>query len=152
MTYNFLSSLAHTCLPPFKQFIEQQMAWLQDSILKHLHHHILSNMLFDRLFEIHCVWILSCSGLNADVWIIVWLTFPTFWLFSPSFSIVLWMQLGLSHPSIIHILRCTCTHVTTLTLGLQNLWAKNEAHESHFMLLGMQESVREWTPTVPTDS
>jgi hypothetical protein len=39
--------------------------------------------------------------------------------------------------------------VTTLALGLRSkqglakVWAKCESRESHFMLLGMQESVRE---------
>jgi len=44
----------------------------------------------------------------------------------------------------------TNTHnVATLTLGsrprqgLAKVWAKSEAQESHFMLLGVQESVRE---------
>jgi len=49
------------------------------------------------------------------------------------------------------------TIVATLALGLQprqgfmKVWAKREAWESHFMLLGVQESVREWTVTLPSD-
>jgi hypothetical protein len=44
--------------------------------------------------------------------------------------------------------------VATLALGLQprqglvKVWAKYEVRESHFMLLGVQESVREWTLTL----
>jgi hypothetical protein len=30
-----------------------------------------------------------------------------------------------------------------LRLGLTRVWAKNEVRESHFMLLGVQKSVRE---------
>jgi hypothetical protein len=47
--------------------------------------------------------------------------------------------------------------VTTLILGsrpqqeLAKVWAKNEAQESHFMLLGMWEIVREWTSTLPSE-
>ncbi len=47
--------------------------------------------------------------------------------------------------------------VTTLTLGSQpkqglvKVQAKNEDHESHFMLLGVWESVREWTSTLPNE-
>jgi len=47
--------------------------------------------------------------------------------------------------------------VVTLTLGSQpkqrfaKVQAKNEAWESHFMLSKMQESVREWTPTLPNE-
>jgi hypothetical protein len=47
--------------------------------------------------------------------------------------------------------------VTTLALGLRpkqrltRLWAKREAQESHFMLSGVQKSVREWTLTFPNE-
>jgi hypothetical protein len=57
--------------------------------LEHLHHHTLSNMLFDRLFEIYYVRILSCSNPKASIWLIIRLAFLTFQLSSPSFSIVL---------------------------------------------------------------
>jgi hypothetical protein len=39
---------------PFEQLIEQQMVRLQDSIVEHLHHHTLSNILFDGISEAHC--------------------------------------------------------------------------------------------------
>jgi len=35
--------------------------------------------------------------------------------------------------------------------GLAKVWAKSEAWESHFMLLGVWESVREWTPALPSE-
>jgi hypothetical protein len=47
------------------------------------------------------------------------------------------------------------TIVATLALGswpkerLAKVRVKSEARESHFMLLGVWESVREWTPTFP---
>jgi len=47
--------------------------------------------------------------------------------------------------------------VTTLALGswprqgLAKVWAKFWARESHFMLLGVQESVREWNSTLPNE-
>jgi hypothetical protein len=31
------------------------------------------------------------------------------------------------------------------------VWAKKEAQESHFMLPGVQKSVREWTFTLPNE-
>ncbi len=46
-------------------------------------------------------------------------------------------------------------YVATLALGsrpkhgLVKVWANKEAQESHFMFLGVQESVREWTFTFP---
>jgi hypothetical protein len=52
-TCDFLPPLARACLPPFEQLIEQQMVHIQDSILEHLHHHTLFNMLFDGIFEAH---------------------------------------------------------------------------------------------------
>ncbi len=89
VTCNLLPSPTRTCFLPFEQFIGQQMVQLQDSILEHLHHHTLSNMLFDRLFEIYYVRILSCSNPKASIWLIIRLAFLTFQLSSPSFSIVL---------------------------------------------------------------
>jgi hypothetical protein len=59
-TCDLLPPLAHACFFPFEQFIRKQMVQLQDSILKHLHHHTLSNMLSDKTFEAHCAQILSC--------------------------------------------------------------------------------------------
>jgi hypothetical protein len=56
------------CLPPFEQLIEQQMVQLQDSILEHLHHRTLSNMIFDNIFETHHARILSCSGPKVNAW------------------------------------------------------------------------------------
>jgi hypothetical protein len=47
--------------------------------------------------------------------------------------------------------------VTTLALGLQprqgfvKVRAKKETRESHFMLRKMQESVREWALTLPSE-
>jgi hypothetical protein len=47
--------------------------------------------------------------------------------------------------------------VATLVLGsrpkqgLAKVQAKSEAWGSHFMLLGVQESVKEWTPTFPSE-
>jgi hypothetical protein len=47
--------------------------------------------------------------------------------------------------------------VTTLALGSQpkqglvKVWAKWEGWESHFMLPGVWESVKEWTPTLPSE-
>ncbi len=49
----------------------------------------------------------------------------------------------------------TCGIVAILALGLWpkqgfvKVRAKSEGRESHFILLGVHESVREWTPTLP---
>jgi len=47
------------------------MVQLQDSILECLHHHTLSNMLFNRISKAHCVRILSFSNLGVIVRLIV---------------------------------------------------------------------------------
>ncbi len=43
-------------------------------------------MLFDMISETHHIQILSCFGLGVGAWFTIRLTFPTFWLSSPSFS------------------------------------------------------------------
>jgi hypothetical protein len=35
--------------------------------------------------------------------------------------------------------------------GLTKVWAKGEARESNFMLSKVQKSVKEWTPTLPSE-
>ncbi len=65
-TCDLLSPPACVCFLPFKQAIEQQMVQLQDSILEHLHHHALSNMLFDKTSKAHRAQILSCYGPKAS--------------------------------------------------------------------------------------
>jgi hypothetical protein len=90
------------------------MVQLQDSISKCLHHHTLSNMFFNKIFEAHCAQMLSCFGPRVSAWLITWLVFPTFQLSSPFFSTMLWMWLGLPHPSIVGIPQCVCTHLINL--------------------------------------
>jgi hypothetical protein len=106
----FLPPFAHACLFSCKQFIEQQMVQFQNSILKCLHHHTLFIVFFDKTFEAHRVWILSCSGLGVNVWFTTQLVFPTFWLFFTILSTTFCMRFGLPHPLITCILRCVCTH------------------------------------------
>jgi hypothetical protein len=54
-------------------------------------------------------------------------------------------------------LRLASHIVITLALGswpmqrLAKVWAKFWVQESHFMLLGVQESVREWNSTLPNE-
>ncbi len=90
------------------------MIQLQDFISKCIHHHTLSNMLFDGIFEAHRAQILSCSNLGMDVWLITWLIFPTFWLSSLVFSTTFRTWLGLPHPSTLCIPQCVCTHAINL--------------------------------------
>jgi hypothetical protein len=61
------------------------MVWPQNPISKHLHHHAISSMLFDKIFETHCARILSCFGPRMGTCFTIQLIFPTFWLFSPFF-------------------------------------------------------------------
>ncbi len=86
------------------------MVWLQDSILKRLHHHTFSNMFSNKIFEAHRAQILSCFGPKVSAWLIVRLVFPTFWLFSPIFFTSLQTQFGLPRHSITDIPLCVCTH------------------------------------------
>jgi hypothetical protein len=67
-------------------------------------------MLFDRIFETHCVQILSCSGFGVSVWFTTRLTFLAFQLSSPSFFTTFQTWFRLPHPSVIGIFRCVCTH------------------------------------------
>jgi len=85
-TCDLLPSPASACLHLFEQFIGQQMVHLQDSISKRLHHHTFYNMLSNKIFEAHCVQILSCSSLGMNVWFIIWPIFPTFQFFSQCFK------------------------------------------------------------------
>ncbi len=50
-----LSPLAHACLPPFEQFIEQQIVQLQDFILERLLYHTIFNMFSNKTFKAHRV-------------------------------------------------------------------------------------------------
>jgi hypothetical protein len=86
------------------------MVQLQESILKHLHHHIFSSMFYDGTFEAHCARILSCYGLGASTWLTPQLVFPFFQLSSLIFSTTCCMRLILPHPSIANILQCVYTH------------------------------------------
>jgi hypothetical protein len=70
-TCDLLPPLARACLPPFEQFIEQQMVQLQNSISKHLHHHTLSDMLSKWILEAHRAQLLSSSGPRVGIWLIV---------------------------------------------------------------------------------
>ncbi len=98
------------CFLSFEQFIEQQMVWLQDSILERLHHHTLSNILLDMISEAHRAQILSCSNLGAGASFMAPPIFLGFWLISLVFSITLQIWLGLARPSVVCHLWCVCTH------------------------------------------
>ncbi len=60
-------------------------------------------------------------------------------------------------PTMIIVQNGVLVSVTTLTLGwrprqgLVKVQAKCEGRESHSMLSGVQENVREWTPTLPSE-
>jgi hypothetical protein len=69
VAFDLLLPLAHVCLLPFEQFIMYEMVQFQHSILEHLHHHTLFNILFDMTSETHYAQILSCSGLEVGVWL-----------------------------------------------------------------------------------
>jgi hypothetical protein len=64
---DILPPLTHACLPPFEQFIEQQIVQLQDYTLEYLIYHTLSNMFSNKTFKAHRVQILSCSGLRVGL-------------------------------------------------------------------------------------
>jgi hypothetical protein len=64
---NLLPPSSSVCLPPFEQLVGQHMIQLQNSILKRLHHHTLSNMFFNKIFKAHHARILSCSGPRMNV-------------------------------------------------------------------------------------
>jgi hypothetical protein len=107
---DLIPPLARTCFLLFEQLIEQQIVQLQNSIPKCLHHHTLSNMLSDAIYETHHAQILSCYSPKVGAWLIIRPVFPSFRLASLVFSIALWIQLGLPHPLIASILWCMCKH------------------------------------------
>jgi hypothetical protein len=116
LTCDLLLPLTHACHFPFEQLINQQMVWLQYFISKLLHHHTFSNMLFDEIFEAHCVQTLSCFDLGANTWFIIRPIFITFWLS----SLVFFTMLGCvcTRPIDlmgIHFLRCTYNNEHTWT-------------------------------------
>jgi hypothetical protein len=86
------------------------MVKFQDSILKSLHCHTFSNMFFNGTSKAHCVQILSCFGLGVGAWLIIWPIFRAFLLSSPFFSTTFHTWFGLSHPLIVGIPQCVCTH------------------------------------------
>jgi hypothetical protein len=82
--------------------------------VEHLHHHTLSNILFDGISEAHCAWILSSFGPKVGVWLTIWLIFLAFWWSSPILFIVFRRQFGLPHPLLANIPQCMCTHLIDL--------------------------------------
>jgi len=80
---------------------------------------------------------------------------------SSFFILMLFCQLMLQQPILFDYIFYHLKHfhliVITLALGswpkqgLVKVRAKREAQESHFMLLGMQENVREWTLTLSSE-
>jgi len=86
------------------------MVWFQNSISKHMHHHIFLNMFFNEIFKAHYVRILSCSSSKIGVWFTTRLVFLTFQLSSLVFSTTFHTWFGLPHFSIANIFRCVCTH------------------------------------------
>jgi len=145
-TCHFLPPPTQTCFLPFEQLIRQQMVHFQNSISKRLHHHTFSNMFFDEIFEAHRACILSRFSFGVGTWLIVWLIFPIFRLFSPIFSIVLWMWFKLSHLSIACFPWYVCTHPIDF-IGIHLLHCANgneciRTHDAMTFLLplrGMQD-------------
>jgi hypothetical protein len=125
-----------TCILLFEQLIGQQMVWLQNSILKHLHHHTLSNMFFNKIFETHHVHIFSCYGLGANIWFTTWLVFLTFQLSSLIFCTMFHMWFELPHPSIVGIFH-VCAHIP-LTLWVSTSYMLFMANKH----MGTHDAVR----------
>ncbi len=109
-TCDFLLPLAQVCYLPFEQLIKKQTVHFRDSISECLHHHTLSNMLFDEILKVNRVQILSCPSPRVGVWLVTWPIFPTFLLFSPIFSTLFKMWLKLTYHSILGIPWCVHTH------------------------------------------
>jgi hypothetical protein len=138
------TSLTHVFFLPFEQFIMQQMVQFQHSILEHLHHHTFFNMFFDRIFEAHCVRILSCFGPRTDVLFTTRLVFLAFRLFSPIFSMAFCTWLGLPHLSIVRIPWCVCTHpIDPMGVHFLCYFHSNEHIGTHHLC---QDCMRCWLP------
>ncbi len=83
--------------PPFKQFANKGINWLQDSISNKLHNHSFFNIIFDMVFDSHYAHLKSCVGLRASAWLFAHPIIPSFYLASNVFSFALHTRLG-SHP------------------------------------------------------
>jgi hypothetical protein len=86
------------------------MVRLQNSISKHLHHHIFLSIFFNKMLEAHHFWILSCFSLEVDVWLKIWSIFLIFGLSFLVYLIMFWTRLGVSHFLIANIFWCACIH------------------------------------------
>jgi len=143
-TCDLLPPLVHMCLLPFEKFIMQQMVWLQDSISECLHHHTLFNMLFDRISEAHCAWILSCYSLGAGTMLTVQTSLLNLLIIFPNFFTTHQMWLGLPHPSIANIPQCMCTHPIDLVSihflhcahGNEHTWIHGAVHDTFITIMG----------------
>jgi len=93
------------------------MVQLQDSILRRVHHHTLSNMFSIKISDIHYLQILSCFSIRASVWFIIQPISVAFQLPSPIFFITFQTWLGLPHLSIACILQCVCIHPIDLMVS-----------------------------------
>ncbi len=86
-------------------------------------------MLSNGISEIHCAWILSCSGPRTNAYLIVRPIFPSFRLASLIFFTMFWIGLGLPHPSITCIPQCMCTH----PINPKNIHLLHCAHGNEFI-------------------
>jgi hypothetical protein len=67
-------------------------------------------MLFDKIYEAHHAWILSCSNLGMGNWLIIRSIFLAFQLSSLVFSTIFQMWFRLLHFSLVVIFWFVCTH------------------------------------------
>jgi hypothetical protein len=108
------------------------MVRLQISIPEFLHHHTLSNMMFNEIPKAHCVQIVSCSGPRANTWLTIRQASPTFRLFSLIFFMALQTWFGLPHPSISNIFQCVCMHpINPMGIHFLHALIATNARETH---------------------
>jgi len=131
------------------------MVWFQDSILKCLHHHTLSNMLFDIIPKAHYAQNLSCSDLGAGVLLMVKLIFLTFQLSFPIFFTMFWTWFGLPHLTITGLFQCVYTHpidprvstsyITPMVKNTWNSWCSSWHLCFHFTKCKLSSGMRTTT-------
>jgi hypothetical protein len=108
------------------------MVWLQDSILDHLHHHTLSSMFFDKIYEAHRAWILSCFQ-PWDGWLVYSSTnLPSLSIIFPSFFHNISNMVKLPLLSFLDIFWFVCTHpIDPMGIHLLHCTHGNEHMRTH---------------------
>jgi hypothetical protein len=97
-------------VPPFENLMVQSYSQLQVFYMDCLHEQKFASLLVDIPLDIMRAHLHSCAIPRAGVWLLTFLTTPTFHLSSTHFLTTLCTYLGLPHPTVAHLSQCQCGH------------------------------------------